>query len=170
MAAALEKLSPAAQEALQCAVDSGHAAAVACVSVACHLAPFSSQLYPLPPVPPPLVVQFALEHPQVVSRMAFVANCSMLAALVAESQYLRSWLQQGDLMLLSKSLDKDPARFKMVQYLAQTQQPTPWSFTCEQLLAHIVLGPQGKGKARGRAAFVAAYPGYAAWEQAMHSL
>jgi pantothenate kinase-related protein Tda10 len=101
--------------------------------------------------------------------MAFVANCNMLAALVAERQYLRDWLQQGDPKLLSKCLDKHPTRLKMVQYLVQTQQHTPWAFTCEQLLVHGVLGPQGKGKG-GRAAFVAAYPGYAAWEQAMHSL
>jgi hypothetical protein len=171
-------LSPQARAALQHALASGHPAAVACVSVACHLPPFSQQLQQLPPRPLQAVVQFALQFPKVVRKIAFVANCHALAeaadcrtaagAATAGSAYLRDSLQQAGTQVLSQCLGKDPARLRMVQFLVQTQQPLPWAFTVEQLLVHTVLGPQGGGGSR--AVFVAAYPEFAAYEEYMNSI
>lgn len=138
------------------------------MSVACHLAPFSQQLHQLPRKPPDHVVQFALQYPQVIGRIAFPINCSALASLAAESDFLRMKLQLASDEVLCKCLDKHPVRVKMVQFLVQTRQPTPWAFTFEQLLVHEVLGPQGKGGSR--AAFVAAYPQYQQWDEAMCSM
>jgi hypothetical protein len=161
-------MPPEAHQALQHAMASGHPAAVAAVSVACRLTPFSQQLDHLPPMPPDAVVQFALQYPKVIGRLAFVANCHVLSALASESEYLRTQLQQATMKVLSKCLDKHPVRLKMMQFLVQTQQPMPWAFTFKQLLVHEVLGPQGTGGSR--VTFVAAYPAFEDWAQVTDSI
>lgn len=171
-------LFPQARAALQHALASGLPAAVACVSVACHLPPFSQQLQQLPPRPPQAVVQFALQFPKVVRKIAFVSNCHALAeaadcstdagAATAGSAFLRDSLQQAGIQVLSQCLGKDPARLRMVQFLVQTQQPLPWAFTVEQLLVHTVLGPQGGGGSR--AVFVEAYPEFSVYDEYMNSI
>lgn len=165
------QLLPEARQALQHALASGHAAAVACVSVACHLAPFNQQLHQLPPKPPDAAVQFALQHPSVVSRVAFVADCRRLAAMAAANQHLKLSLQQMGPAGLAKCLSAPASAIMQLQYLVQTQQPTPWAFGVSQLLCQQswAVGT-GRGSAGRRAAFVAAYPGFEAYEAAMQRL
>jgi len=157
-----------AQEALQHAMSSSHAAAVAAVSVACHLAPFNKQLHQLAPKPPDLVVKFALQHPAVISKTAFVAVCNTLAVLAAESEFLRRQMHHLDLPGLSRCLNASATHVKNVQYLVTTQQPIPWVYSLSQLLMQQRFTSKSRGSRR--AEFVAAYPGYEAWEKAMHKL
>lgn len=157
-----------AQEALQHAVSSNHAAAVAAVSVACHLAPFNKQLHQLPSRPPDLAVKFALQHPAVISKSSFVSVCNSLAALAAENDFLRHQMHSLDLAGLSRCLNASATLVKYVQYLVATQQPIPWVYNLSQLLMQQRFTSKSKGGRR--AEFVAAYPGYEAWEKAMHEL
>lgn len=161
-------LLPAAEQALQHAMQGGNADAVACVSVACHMAPFSQQLWQLPPRPAESVVQFALEHPALVSKKVLVVSCNALTALAAASEYVRQDLRELSQTDLARCLNATPMSIKFVQYLVQTGQPTPWLYQPSELLMQHRLSNRAQPTEGKRATFVEAYPGYEAWERTVH--
>lgn len=161
------ELLPTAHAALGAALESRCSVAVAAVSLAAHLAPFTSQLLQLPPQPPDLVVQLMTGYPNVVLRHAFSQNCAALTGLVAASPHLKQLLKQQGMPGLMACLNTTQLRMGCLQYLVQSQQPTPWQLSLKQLLVDHRLYP---GKRTPRAAFAAAYPGFVQWEEGMKSI
>jgi hypothetical protein len=160
----LDLPQPAAQ-ALQRALDSGQSLAVAAVTVACFLAPFSRQLYQPPPRPPAAVVQIVLQHPAQFAKGSFESNCIALTSLAQASEPLRAELAELPLQQLVQYTCCSTTRLCYVQYLVQTQQPWPWEFNLHALLLSTWLTmPQLRER------FCKAYPGFEKWEIAMQSL
>lgn len=160
----------AAQEALEDALSSGQSLAVAAVSVACLLSPFSRQLYQPPPRPPDCVAQLVVQHPDAFARETFESNCNTLAALVQASPHLHLQLQGLTVSELAAYTACTQIRLRYVQYLVETQQPLPWAVSAHTLLLGQQWYSRAKGQTSTKEKFSAAYPGYQKWEEAMQKL
>jgi hypothetical protein len=170
-AAPFIRLQPPAATAagVRKALATGHGAALAAVTTACHLPPFANDLSSHPERPAPAVIELLLAAPAVFGAKHVVEHCAKLAALAAASRHLQAELARASAEELAAYIACISPRLRFLQYLVQTQQPYPWKYSLSRLLvSHAWYSDRDKGSVKDK--FTAAYPGYSEWEEALEKM